>query len=148
MGVKTNATNNLVAGQSPAESLAKRRQALFASMPDWEPAEFIQAHAELIDDYFRESFASSQVGPRMGLNTHPYAVVALGGYGRSEQCIHSDVDVLFLFEGAVPEEADRLVQEYVYPLWDIGMDVGYAARSLRECLRMAKNDYEILTPLL
>ncbi|MGM0452226.1 MAG: [protein-PII] uridylyltransferase, partial [Thermodesulfobacteriota bacterium] len=32
--------------------------------------------------------------------------------------------------------------------WDIGMDVGYAARSLRECLRMAKNDYEILTPLL
>ena len=55
------------------------------------------------------------------MQKNPYAVIALGGYGREEQCIHSDVDLLFLFERAVPEEAVFLVEEMVYPLWDMSI---------------------------
>jgi [protein-PII] uridylyltransferase len=84
----------------------------------------------------------------MDISKNPYAIIALGGYGRGEQCIHSDVDLLFLFKKKVPKQAENLIREIVYPLWDIGLDVGYATRSLKECITLSGKDFEILTPLL
>ena len=110
--------------------------------------DFLRQHTRILDDYFRQAFESSMVGPRMDISKNPYAIVALGGYGREEQCIHSDVDLLFLFKKKVPPEAEDLIQEMVYPLWDIGLDVGYATRSLKECIVLASRDFEILTPIL
>jgi len=110
--------------------------------------DFLRQHARILDDYFIEAFETSMVGPRMDISNNPYAIIALGGYGRAEQCVHSDVDLLFLFKKKVPEEAENLIREVVYPLWDIGLEVGYATRSLKECLTLAAKDFEILTPLL
>jgi [protein-PII] uridylyltransferase len=53
-----------------------------------------------------------------------------------------------VFEKKLPPEAKMLIQEIVYPLWDIGLEVGYATRSLAECLRLADRDFDILVPLL
>ncbi len=110
--------------------------------------DFLRQHARVIDDYFRKAFETSKVGPGMGINTNPYAIIALGGYGREEQCFHSDVDLLFLFEKRVPKQAEDLIQEVIYPLWDIGMDVGYATRSMKESLSLAGKDFDVLTPVL
>ena len=110
--------------------------------------DFLKRHAQLLDDYFQTAFLNSSVGPQMEINRNPYAIIALGGYGRSEQCIHSDVDLLVLFEKKIPRQADALIREMIYPLWDIGMEVGYATRSLKECLRLAADDFDILTPIL
>ncbi|MBS3809122.1 MAG: [protein-PII] uridylyltransferase [Desulfobacterales bacterium] len=134
--------------QDPAALLKRKREELIASAVQWEPSEFIRIHAELFDSYFRQCFAASQVGPGLAINRNPYAVIALGGYGRAEQCVFSDVDLLLLFEKSVPDEAEDLIREYVYPLWDLGLEVGYATRSLRECVKMAKEDLEILTSVL
>jgi len=57
------------------------------------------------------------------------------------------VDILLLFEKKVPETAAELVREIIYPLWDLGMDVGHATRSLSECISEAKNDIEVLTAM-
>ncbi|MBC2694612.1 MAG: hypothetical protein HF982_04915, partial [Desulfobacteraceae bacterium] len=46
----------------------------------------------------------------MGINKNSYAIFATGGYGREEQCIHSDVDLLFLFEKNVPDKTEDLIQ--------------------------------------
>jgi len=110
--------------------------------------DFLKQHARILDAYFIEAFETSMVGPLMDISKNPYAIVALGGYGRAEQCVHSDVDLLFLFNKKVPDQAENLIREIVYPLWDIGLEVGYATRSLKECLTMAAKDFEILTPLL
>ena len=110
--------------------------------------DFMKQHSRALDDYFETAFESSMIGPRMEINKNPYAIVALGGYGREEQCIHSDVDLLFLFAKRVPPDAENLIREMIYPLWDIGMDVGYATRSVKECLSLAAADLNILTPLL
>ena len=121
---------------------------MFSSFRNMRPDRLLQQHAAILDDYFRESFEKSMIGPEIELYKNPYAIIALGGYGREEQCIHSDVDILFLFKKEVPKQAEKLIQEIVYPLWDIGLDVGYATRTLKECIRMARNDFEILTPIL
>ncbi len=110
--------------------------------------DFLDDNALLIDDYFRQRYEKSVVGPKMDIAKNPYAVVALGGYGRAEQCVYSDVDLLFLFEKKVPRVAADLVREIVYPLWDMGLDVGHATRSIKECVNMARRDFEVLTSIL
>ena len=136
------------AADTPASTLRARRKELFSDFSKEGPEDFIKAHAEALDNYFRESYAASRIGPAMAIDKNPYAIVGLGGYGRAEQCIHSDVDLLILFGKKVPDEAEDLVREYVYPLWDEGLQIGYAIRSLSDCIRIAKTDYETLTAML
>ena len=109
---------------------------------------FLKLHTKILDDYFHETYEASSVGPKMGINKNPYALIAVGGYGRQEQCIHSDVDLLFLFNENVPEKAEDIIKEILYPLWDLGLDIGYATRSLKECTILAKKDIEVLTSLM
>ncbi len=128
--------------------LALRREALVASFSSGETEGFEARNTRIVDDYFCESFEQSVVGPRIGIDKHPYAIFALGGYGRSELSIRSDIDLLFLFKKSIPAGAEALIREMIYPLWDIGLEVGYATRSLKECIQLAGSDYEILTSLL
>jgi [protein-PII] uridylyltransferase len=134
--------------QQIARQLQQKRKKLIARFLRGKEPDFLKQHARLLDDYFQQAFEASIVGPRMDISKNPYAIIALGGYGREEQCIHSDVDLLFLFKRKVPQEAENLIQEIIYPLWDIGLDVGYATRSLKECWALAGKDYEVLTPML
>jgi [protein-PII] uridylyltransferase len=131
-----------------AEALRRQRRRLFRDFPKGDAPDFMLQHARLLDEYFRTSFETSLVGPRMEITRNPYAIIAQGGYGRDDQCAHSDVDLLILFEKRVPEKAEALIREIVYPLWDLGLEVGHATRSLKECLSLAARDFEILTPLL
>jgi len=97
--------------KTAAKKLGTSRQRLITQMLAGKTPDFQMQHAALLDDYFIESFADSMVGPRMNLCKKPYAIIALGGYGRQEQCVHSDVDLLFLFRKAVPKEAEELIRE-------------------------------------
>ncbi|MFH1102586.1 MAG: [protein-PII] uridylyltransferase [Pseudomonadota bacterium] len=128
--------------------LLKKRKELIARIAEFGGLDFLQRHSWMLDDYFRARFEKSTVGPYLRIDANPYAIIALGGYGREEQCVHSDVDLLFLFQKHVPKEAEALIQEVVYPLWDIGLEVGYAVRTVNESLGMCKKDFEVLTPLL
>jgi [protein-PII] uridylyltransferase len=128
--------------------LHQKTEGLIARFLLGKEPDFLRQHARILDDYFRQAFETSLVGPRLDIGKNPYTIIALGGYGREEQCIHSDVDLLFLFKKKVPAQAENLIQEIVYPLWDIGLDVGYATRSLKECLALAAEDFEVLTPIL
>jgi len=86
--------------------------------------------------------ALAELGEGIGAGA---AVVALGGYGREEQCIWSDVDVLLLHERDNPE---TLVKTVLYPLWDAGLKVGHAVRTVAENRMHAAEDFESLTSLL
>ncbi len=134
--------------QHMVASLSEKREKLVQKFLKGRSASFLTDNAEFVDDYFRESFESSTVGLHLIKNRIPYALIAQGGYGRQEQCIHSDIDLLVLFEKKVPKEATELIQEIIYPLWDMGLEVGHATRSIQECIKYAKTDIEVLTPLL
>jgi [protein-PII] uridylyltransferase len=131
-----------------AKELQKKSAGLITRLLKGKEPDFLKQHTRLLDDYFRQAFETSLVGPRMDISKNPYAIIALGGYGREEQCVHSDVDLLFVFKKRVPREAENLIQEIIYPLWDVGLDVGYATRSLKESYALAGKDFEVLTSML
>jgi len=138
----------LTTATHPALLLKESRHRLIQEFLDGRAPDFMERHAALLDEFFRRSFETSQIGPRIDIARNPFALIALGGYGRNDQCVHSDVDLLILFAKRVPDNAEGLIREIVYPLWDIGLEVGHATRSLRECITLAAGDFEILTPLL
>ncbi len=109
---------------------------------------FIKAHALLLDEYFFTVFEASIAARKMTIAGTPFALIALGGYGRKEQCIHSDIDLLILFETRVPPEVEAFVQDLIYPLWDARFEMGYAVRTIDECLEMAFDRFDILTTVL
>jgi [protein-PII] uridylyltransferase len=75
-------------------------------------------------------------------------IVAVGGYGRGELCPHSDIDLLFLLPYKQTPRGEQLVEFILYMLWDLGLKVGHATRSLPECIRLAREDITIRTALL
>lgn len=136
-----------ISGHASNMLLHKREALIERFLKEEEPC-FANKLTILFDDYFSKSYEKSLVGPKMGMFKNPYALVALGGYGRKEQCIHSDVDLLFLFKNNIPDKAEELVKEVAYPLWDAGFEVGHATRTIKECTRMAGDDIEILMSLI
>jgi len=133
---------------NPLKMLARRQKSLVADFLKGEVPDFVGRYTRFFDAYFHASYENSVIGPKLDIRRNPYAVIALGGYGREEQCIHSDVDLLILFDREVPEAAAALIEEVIYPLWDIGVEVGHATRSLDECITAAVEDIETLTAFL
>ena len=76
------------------------------------------------------------------------AVVATGGYGRGLQAPGSDIDLLFLLPYKQTAWGESIAEAILYSLWDTGLKVGHATRSVDECIRQAKADMTIRTAIL
>ena len=76
------------------------------------------------------------------------AVVATGGYGRGLLAPGSDIDLLFLLPYKQTAWGESVAEAILYCLWDMGLKVGHATRSVDECVRQAKADMTIRTAIL
>ena len=76
------------------------------------------------------------------------ALVAVGGYGRGELAPFSDVDLLFLTPYKTTPRGEQIVEYILYMLWDLGLTVGQAMRSVNESLARSRRDVTIRTALL
>ncbi len=76
------------------------------------------------------------------------AVLAVGGYGRAEMAPFSDVDLLFLTPWKMTPWAESVIESMLYMLWDLKLKVGHASRTVRDCLRLSRDDITIRTALL
>ncbi len=76
------------------------------------------------------------------------SLIAVGGYGRAELSPHSDIDLLFLHPWKLTARNEQVVEYVLYMLWDMGLKVGQATRSVKDCLARARGDMTIRTGLL
>ena len=76
------------------------------------------------------------------------AVVATGGYGRGLQAPGSDIDLLFVLPYKQTAWGESVAEAILYCLWDLGLKVGHATRSIDECIRQSKADMTIRTAIL
>jgi [protein-PII] uridylyltransferase len=75
-------------------------------------------------------------------------LLGVGGYGRGEMALHSDVDIAFLTPWKQTSWAEQVIESMLYLLWDLGLKIGHSSRSLDDMVRMAKSDLTIRTALL
>jgi [protein-PII] uridylyltransferase len=76
------------------------------------------------------------------------AVVALGGYGRRLLLPGSDVDLMVLHSERRSEPVREPAERMFYPLWDAGISLGHAVRTVEECLVEARSRIDVACSLL
>src|ERR1700753_1572986 len=76
------------------------------------------------------------------------AVVATGGYGRGLMAPESDIDLLFILPYKQTAWGEQVAAAILYCLWDMGLKVGHATRSVDESIRQARGDMTIRTAIL
>ncbi len=137
------------AASQAAAALRQGRAALAARIPAGAAGRrFCRELSALMDTYFRARLAEIRPPDALPVSASRFMVVAVGGYGRSELCLHSDIDILVLYDKRIPAEALDLAQSLFYPLWDLGLDLGHGFRSVKDCLALARKDFEVLASLL
>lgn len=110
----------------------------------------VRAHGEMIDCMLRRLFEMAEGEYRSGRLAFKgrCALMAQGGYGRGELNPYSDVDILFLYGWGAASHVEYLTEKILYPLWDAGLTVGHATRTVAECARHARADHVIQTALV
>jgi [protein-PII] uridylyltransferase len=101
----------------------------------------MRQYSHRMDALIQQLFAEA------GSVSQPVAVFALGGYGRRELCLHSDVDLLLLFSDRIDDRAENLLQRFLTPLWDLGLTLGHHVREVDEGRALADDNPEFLLAL-
>jgi|TARA_B100001105_G_scaffold59931_1_gene46165 [protein-PII] uridylyltransferase len=101
--------------------------------------DFCRALSDRIDGFLAEVFDSA--GPPAGT-----ALVAVGGYGRREQCPGSDVDIVLVHRPGL--DMAEVAERVWYPLWDAGLKLGHQVGTLPQLLQVASEHLDTATSLL
>jgi [protein-PII] uridylyltransferase len=110
--------------------------------------EVVQAHARFVEEVLHALTSLITADSTAdGLAPAPYVLVALGGFGRGELHPSSDIDLMVVYDGELAPFVQRLTQELLYLLWDLGLQVGHSLRSLDDCVAMARTDFPSRTSM-
>ncbi|MEE9452574.1 MAG: [protein-PII] uridylyltransferase [Gammaproteobacteria bacterium] len=103
----------------------------------------IQESCSFIDDIILNAWQEQQL-----LTAANICLLAIGGYGRRELHLYSDIDLLILFSHADDHPQLSQAENFIRSLWDSGLEVGHSVRSIQVCTELAAQDATILTNLL
>lgn len=81
-------------------------------------------------------------------NSIPVTMIALGSYGREQLCVHSDIDLMIVFEEVGGYNHKALIEKILYILWDMGLKLGHRVHDVNELLEVSNTDITIKTALI
>ncbi len=85
------------------------------------------------------------LGERVG-EADGVALVAVGGYGRREPAVGSDLDLVLLHRNGV--DVEELANSIWYPIWDAGVGLDHSVRTVDEAVAVAREDLKAILGLL
>ena len=134
------------------EALEAGRAEIFRRLDDGAAgSELVAGMSYLIDQIIRvaHDHTTERVFPHANrLKGERLGIVAVGGYGRSDLAPYSDIDLLFLVPWKSTPWLEQVVEHMLYLLWDLGLEVGHAVRSVDDTIRRAEADMTIRTSIL
>lgn len=107
-----------------------------------------QSFSSALDGLFGSLYCAADAATRSLEGGGRIALVAVGGYGRGLISLHGDADVLLLCDDPSAQRTGALVEALLYPVWNLGFDVGHVVRGIDETVRLAREDVRTATTLL
>lgn len=146
------ASNILTSSSLPEikQLISDRRESLIAQQP---PGGFGLQLSYTLTEFYNtvirsvfKRFTSDTSGKPL-----PFCIMALGGFGRNELNIFSDIDITFVYTGSDFDTVTMIkdkVHTIVKYLWDVGLEIGHSVRSSEECLHLSQQDIDIKTSFI
>ena len=114
-------------------------------------ARFCQYHAQVIDQLLIHAwemfFEKAKFFEKIETARAP-SLIAVGGYGRNELNLESDIDILILMLEPAAPGLNAAVSQFVRFCWDMGLKIGHSTRTLKACLEIAAQDLSVITNLM
>jgi len=109
-----------------------------------------EANSDLTDRMVRRLFALAEESILVegGELDTGVAVVAVGGYARREMSMYSDIDLLVLYRDALTPYVAQVAERLLYWMWDAGLTVGCATRTIAETIELGRADETVRTGVL
>lgn len=76
------------------------------------------------------------------------SVIAVGGFGRQELFLRSDIDILVLTGENLSHDEKNAIGNFISFLWDLKLDIGSSVRSIKETVLESRQDLTVETNLL
>lgn len=105
--------------------------------------QLIHGRAWLVDQLLQRAWQRF-----MGSAAEQLALVAVGGYGRSELMPGSDIDLLLLLPDTDSSSHTPDLEALIIFLWDIGLEVGHSVRTVDDCVTQSLTDITVVTNLM
>ncbi|MDQ2917117.1 MAG: [protein-PII] uridylyltransferase [Pseudomonadota bacterium] len=106
-----------------------------------DPPRLLRGLARLTDDVVTNAWTEAAIPSAA-------ALVAVGGYGRGQLFPHSDVDILILLPEVADDPCANGIERLLTSLWDIGIELSHATRTVEECAVEMTADATVRTSLL
>ncbi|MCF6331358.1 MAG: HD domain-containing protein [Sulfurimonas sp.] len=81
-------------------------------------------------------------------NSIPITIVALGSYGREQLCIHSDIDLLIVYEKNDGFNSQMIIEKLFYLALDAGLKLGHRVHEINDLFKASNEDITIRTSLM
>lgn len=76
------------------------------------------------------------------------ALIAVGGFGRQELFLRSDIDILVLTQEKLGSDDKNAIENFISFLWDLKLDIGSSVRTIDETILESRQDLTVETNLL
>jgi len=87
----------------------------------------VQKRSDEVDVLLRDIWKAFEISGQLCLS-------AVGGYGRRELHLHSDIDLLILIPNGAHDAHQQNLSQFLTFLWDVGLEVGHATRDIADCV--------------
>ena len=103
----------------------------------------VRDRARLVDTLLRTAW-----NLQIGTQHKELALIAVGGYGRGELNLCSDIDVMILLPKTEDNAWQPRLERFLAFMWDIGLEVGHSVRTIDDCQRESAADVSVATTLI
>ncbi len=103
----------------------------------------VRDRARLVDVLLRTAWQL-----HVGEQYKELALIAVGGYGRGELNLCSDIDVMILLPKSEDTSWQPSLEGFLSFMWDIGLEVGHSVRTIDDCQQESAADVSVATTLI
>jgi [protein-PII] uridylyltransferase len=114
--------------------------------------DFLVQHTKNIDSIIKliyKSILRKYFGNYLPMrNSIPISIVALGSYGREQLALHSDIDLMIVYEDVEGYNIHAMIESFLHIAWDAKLDLGHRVHEVSDILKVSRDDITIKTALM